>query len=84
MESEWLEETMFSPGEEWTKGEDEELPRTTNILGEISSIDGTLAVDETSGTFWDVNPRGIHFSFLATYANLIFLIYDVDCTLAIL
>jgi len=61
MESEWLEETMFSPGEEWTKGEDE-LPRTTNTLGEISSIDGTLAVDEASGTFWNVNPNGIHFS----------------------
>jgi len=62
MESDWLEETMYSPGEDWTRGEDE-LPRTTNILGETSSRDGTLAVDETSGTYWDVNPDGIHFTF---------------------
>jgi len=78
MESEWLEETMYSAGEEWTRGEDEELPRTTNILGETSSIDGTLAVDETSGTYWDVNPSGIHFSFRNLAQTLIFFSFDVD------
>ena len=54
----WLDRTIYMPGEAWTNGEDEPLPETINERGEISSIDGTLAIDDNPVTYWNVNPNG--------------------------
>jgi len=58
MQPNWLIATMLEPGEEWNKADDGRLPESTNSMGEVSSVDGTLAVDGNSRTFWEVNQRG--------------------------
>ena len=46
------------PGRIWTRDVDKRMEEMTNDKGEISSIDGSLAVDENTNTFWEVNPAG--------------------------
>lgn len=58
MEPSWMTQTMYMPGEVWTNQVDPKLPESTNVRGEVSSIDGSLAVDENHNTFWNVNPAG--------------------------
>ena len=46
------------PGRIWTNGVDSRMDESTNQNEEVSSVDGSLAVDENPNTFWEVNPAG--------------------------
>ena len=49
---------MYMPGETWINGINEKMDKSTNERDETSSRDGTLALDQDSTTFWEVNPVG--------------------------
>ena len=51
---------MYLPGRIWTNGVNPRLSESTNERGEVSSIDGTMAVDENPNTYWEVNPAGTY------------------------
>ena len=58
VEQSWLSKTLYMPGRIWTNGVDSRLAESINERGEESSVDGSLALDESPNTFWDVNPAG--------------------------
>ncbi|XP_076800960.1 uncharacterized protein LOC143445613 isoform X3 [Clavelina lepadiformis] len=84
-EPDWLSTTMYMPGETWINGINEKMDKSTNERDETSSRDGTLALDQDSTTFWEVNPVGdnfdreLEFNFVHIY-NVVG--FRMDCRLS--